>query len=49
MIAFVLRLALANHRSADRSRWRIAGQAGIVAGAITVAVTLVGLAGALGR
>ena len=49
VIALVLRLALSNHQSSARGVWRTAGQAGIVAGAIAVAVTLVGLAGALSR
>jgi hypothetical protein len=49
VIAVVLRLARSNHRSAERGPWRTATQAGIVAGAITTAVALVGLAGALSR
>jgi hypothetical protein len=36
----VLRFALANHRSADRTAARIVGQVAWIAGALTVAVTL---------
>jgi ABC-type transport system involved in multi-copper enzyme maturation permease subunit len=49
VMAVVLRLALTNHRSADRSPWRTVTQVGILAGAVVGAVTLVGLAGALSR
>jgi hypothetical protein len=49
VIALVLRLALTNHRSADRSRMRIAAQVAGAAAAAVVAVTLIGVAGALSR
>jgi hypothetical protein len=49
MIGVVLRLALTNHRSADRSRTRIAAHAATIAAATIVAATLVGVVGALSR
>lgn len=49
MIAIVLRLALVNHRSGDRSRTRAAAQVATVAAATIVAATVVGAAGALSR
>ena len=49
VMAVVLRLASANHGSADHGRWRIATQVAIVAAAMTAAVALVGIAGVLAR
>ena len=49
VILVVLRLALSNHRSADRSYWGTAAQVAIAAGAMTAAVAIAGLAGALSR
>jgi hypothetical protein len=49
VIGLVLRLALANHRSADRSRSRIAGQVGIAAAASVAASVIVVVVGALSR
>jgi hypothetical protein len=49
VIAVVLRLASANHRSADHGRGRIAAQVAIAAAAMTAAVALAGLAGTLTR
>ena len=49
VMGIVLRLALGNYRSADRSRARIAAQVGIAAAASVAAVIVVGIAGALSR
>ena len=49
VIVVVQRLALANYRSADRSRSRIAAHVGIAATAAVAALTLVGVVGALSR
>jgi ABC-type transport system involved in multi-copper enzyme maturation permease subunit len=48
VIGIVLRLALENHRSADRTRSRIAGQVAIAAAAAVVAIGLIGVAGTVG-
>jgi hypothetical protein len=49
VIALVLRLALANHRHADRSRWRIAAQLAIAGGSALTATAIVAAIGALTR
>lgn len=49
VIALVLRLALANHRSASHDPGRTAVQVGAVAAAITASIALVGVAGILAR
>lgn len=49
MIGVVLRLALVNHRSGDRSRTRIAAHVAAIAAATIVAATAVGVVDALSR
>jgi hypothetical protein len=49
VIALVLRLALANHRHVDRSRWRIAAQLAIAGGSALAATAIVAAIGALTR
>jgi hypothetical protein len=49
VIALVLRLAFANHRSSDRSRRRPIAHAALMAGAMTVGAALVFVTGALSR
>ena len=49
VMALVLRLALENHRSADRRGSRVAGQVAIAAGSMVAATAIVVIVGALSR